>query len=237
MMLKPSKNLSSDHHISEADLYQSFSSFSIRNNFEYFIIFKIPDIDDKNLADITLFSNWPDYLVKQYDQARLLEISPIIDQLSNSQDIVLYDIDTILNSPINNETSRVLELFKSSGLRNNVGLHIETNRGERGAVLFTTHSAQSGTPDLKSLKSYTTKVFGDLMALDQCKSKKDTRLSRREHECVLWTSQGKTSYEIGMILGLSENTINNYLVSAGRKLAAVNRPHMVAKALRENLIQ
>ena len=62
------------------------------------------------------------------------------------------------------------------------------------------------------------------------------KLSKRELECIQWISDGKTSFEIGIILDLSENTINNYIASASKKIGAVNRAHLVSIAIRNRLI-
>lgn len=62
------------------------------------------------------------------------------------------------------------------------------------------------------------------------------RLTQREIEIVKWTSEGKTSADIAVILGLSEHTVNSHITAAARKLDAVNRVHMVAIALRRGLV-
>nr|WP_272212541.1 helix-turn-helix transcriptional regulator [Marinicella sp. W31]MDC2878456.1 helix-turn-helix transcriptional regulator [Marinicella sp. W31] len=61
-------------------------------------------------------------------------------------------------------------------------------------------------------------------------------MSAREMEVVGWTAEGKTSHEIGSILGLSDHTVNAYLANAIRKLDCVNRTQLVAKTIRLNLI-
>ncbi len=61
-------------------------------------------------------------------------------------------------------------------------------------------------------------------------------LSRRENECLQWTSAGKTTWEISAILKISQNTIDGYIAAATRKLGAVNRTQAVAEALRRGLI-
>lgn len=61
-------------------------------------------------------------------------------------------------------------------------------------------------------------------------------LSDRELQIVRWTSEGKTSAEIAIILGLSEHTVNSYIAAVLRKLRVVNRAQMVASALRSGLI-
>ena len=61
-------------------------------------------------------------------------------------------------------------------------------------------------------------------------------LSKRELECLRWTSEGKTSYEISIILRLSEHTINNYIASLTKKLGAMNRAHMISLAYKTGLL-
>jgi len=61
-------------------------------------------------------------------------------------------------------------------------------------------------------------------------------LSRREREVLQWAAEGKTEWEIGQILGLSEHTADKFVRSARLKLAAENRTHAVAQALRLGLI-
>ncbi|OWW01911.1 hypothetical protein ATY81_23485 [Rhizobium sp. R72] len=62
-------------------------------------------------------------------------------------------------------------------------------------------------------------------------------LSPRETEVLGWISEGKSSAEAGMIVGLSGHTITAYLNNAMRKLDCVTRPQVVAKALRLKLIE
>ncbi len=62
------------------------------------------------------------------------------------------------------------------------------------------------------------------------------KLSPREIETIKWVSVGKTSWEIGRILGISENTVSEYLKTASRKLGTCSRAHLVARAHRLRII-
>ena len=62
------------------------------------------------------------------------------------------------------------------------------------------------------------------------------RLTNRETECLAWVAEGKTSGELAEIVGLSEHTVNHYLLSATKKLNSVNRTQAVVKALRLGII-
>lgn len=64
----------------------------------------------------------------------------------------------------------------------------------------------------------------------------DPPLSAREFECLLWTSRGKSSSDIGAILGLSPRTIDSYLEKACAKLHVRTRIEAVAAAVRQGLI-
>lgn len=62
-------------------------------------------------------------------------------------------------------------------------------------------------------------------------------LSKRESECIKWIAEGKTTWEIGVILGIAEDTARQYLRSAAQKLDTRTRAHLVSRAHRMNLLQ
>lgn len=61
-------------------------------------------------------------------------------------------------------------------------------------------------------------------------------LSPRELECLAWVCQGKSSTDIGAILGLSARTVDSYLEKACAKLRVRTRIEAVVKAVRDGLI-
>jgi DNA-binding CsgD family transcriptional regulator len=63
------------------------------------------------------------------------------------------------------------------------------------------------------------------------------RPSARELECLRWTMEGKTAWEVGRILGIAEQTAVRHLYNATRKLGCVNKHQSVLKALRLGLIR
>lgn len=61
-------------------------------------------------------------------------------------------------------------------------------------------------------------------------------LSDRERECLIWVSEGKTTDEVALILGVSGNTVNSYITNAIQKLSASNRAMAIATAIRSGII-
>jgi DNA-binding CsgD family transcriptional regulator len=62
------------------------------------------------------------------------------------------------------------------------------------------------------------------------------KLTPRELECLRWTMEGKTAWEVGAILGVSERTAVLHVTNAMHKLGAINKHQAVLKALRLGLI-
>lgn len=56
------------------------------------------------------------------------------------------------------------------------------------------------------------------------------KLTRRESQCLDWAAQGKTSAEIGSILGIGDRTVETYIGSACGKLDARGRQAAITKA-------
>lgn len=70
----------------------------------------------------------------------------------------------------------------------------------------------------------------------ESRTERDFELTERELECLFWIAEGKTSDEIAVILGISRNTINNYITSVMRKTATKTRSEAIAYAVRNNLV-
>lgn len=68
-------------------------------------------------------------------------------------------------------------------------------------------------------------TMGSLQALPP-----QSRLSKREVECLRWAAIGKTDLEISMIMSRSRATVRFHIHNASVKLNAVNRPQTVFKA-------
>ncbi|WP_323018586.1 helix-turn-helix transcriptional regulator [Castellaniella sp.] len=63
-----------------------------------------------------------------------------------------------------------------------------------------------------------------------------TPLTVREHDCLYWASQGKTSWEMGRILGITERTANFHIANLCDKLGVRSRQAAITQALQRNLL-
>lgn len=61
-------------------------------------------------------------------------------------------------------------------------------------------------------------------------------LTDRQAECLLWAAAGKSSGDIGAIIGLSARTVDDHLAAACRRLRVRTRVQAVVTALQLRLI-
>ena len=62
-------------------------------------------------------------------------------------------------------------------------------------------------------------------------------LTPRELETLRWTMEGKTAWEVGSVLGITERTASLHVNNATHKLGCVNKHQAVLKALRLGLLR
>ena len=62
-------------------------------------------------------------------------------------------------------------------------------------------------------------------------------LTPRELESLRWTMEGKTAWEVGNVLGITERTAALHVNNATHKLGCVNKHQAVLKALRMGLLR
>ncbi|KTQ98008.1 hypothetical protein NS226_02560 [Aureimonas ureilytica] len=62
------------------------------------------------------------------------------------------------------------------------------------------------------------------------------RLTTRERECLLWLIEGKTDWEISVILGISRRAVERHMEHLRQKLGVGTRVQAVVAAFRLGLI-
>jgi LuxR family quorum sensing-dependent transcriptional regulator len=79
-------------------------------------------------------------------------------------------------------------------------------------------------------------AVGHWLGLRRPQSLAKRSVSPREFDCLLWAGEGKTDWEISVILGISRATVTKHVASAREKLGAANKTHAVAIAMRMKIL-
>jgi LuxR family transcriptional regulator, quorum-sensing system regulator BjaR1 len=119
---------------------------------------------------------------------------------------------------------------------------MRTSQGSGGIATFGATNFQLNKSEQAALCRVAIYAFQTIQALvpdgvsGQANGKAARQLSLRELDCLKWTAAGKTSYEISVITGLSQRTVEHYLSNAVGKLSANNKAQAVAIAVRKRII-
>jgi DNA-binding CsgD family transcriptional regulator len=133
---------------------------------------------------------------------------------------------------VTGEEARLLDVLGHAeiySLRLNVGR-------QRLFVLFS--AAVAGSINMTELMKAQLKCCYALSQIPQLLAQASMQdpLSDRERECLFWVSEGKTTDEVAVILGVSSNTVNSYITHAIQKFSASNRAMAIATAIRSGII-
>lgn len=91
--------------------------------------------------------------------------------------------------------------------------------------------------DLQLFFAYAQQVAVELLGEGATPKMQSVVLSLRELECLRWTMEGKTAWEVGRILNIAEQTAARHLHNASRKLGCINKHQAVVKALHLQLFR
>jgi DNA-binding CsgD family transcriptional regulator len=202
----------------------------------FFNILRLPGETEQHLAPFGLVSNWPAFLISEYDENRLLENSPVIGHFRQSTEPLVLTLAMINQRRPDGKENVAGQLFEKHGLHTNVFFSVHLPNGEIGVVGFSGEGPEPDQTKLVELHYLSNLLFSKIHVLRDESEVKNFGLKPREIDCLQWTSQGKTSDEIATILSLSQHTVNHYLTNAARKLDTTNRTHAVSKALRLKII-
>jgi DNA-binding CsgD family transcriptional regulator len=62
-------------------------------------------------------------------------------------------------------------------------------------------------------------------------------MSPRELDVLRWASNGKTAWETGNILSISEHTVNKHVATAAVKLGCAGKAQAIARTFQQGLLQ
>lgn len=215
------------------EIRRSVDHFGIEN----FCISGVP-LPHEDATPYVMISGWPETWLQRYLERGYIHTDPIIRQVLKSDlpfswDEAPYDASNPLEARVMNEAP-------DFGLAEGFAIPIHSARGFQAIVTLGAHKLALNQEQRRALHLIAIYAHDAARELHLRRSgpvkHKEVKLSRREVECLKWTSDGKTSWEISVILGLSEKTVTEYLTSAARKLNSSNRTHAVAQAMRRNII-
>ncbi|MFT4117987.1 helix-turn-helix transcriptional regulator [Bradyrhizobium sp.] len=221
-------------HTSVPDAMDALATAFGRYGFEHIIVTGLPN-PDQRFAQMVLAKRWPVEWFNLYTEKSYDRVDPVIRMCRHTVNPFEWSeapYDAELELGALEVMRRAADFRMSHGFV--VPIHGLTGY-EAGVSLGGVHldlNARS-KPALHLMAMYGFDHIRRLLAPPQHPS---ARLTPREREVIAWASQGKSAWEIGEILHITQRTAEEHLATAARKLGAVNRTHAVALAIRQRII-
>lgn len=224
-----------------ADTLQGLSTALTRMvrefGFRHFLVKKAVEATDVLLSRLIVETNLPPDYVRDFDRRRLLQQCHLAPVLAEYALPYCWTLDERGRASGHELPAEFVELQQQYELTTSVAMALHSIDGSGFRIRIDGRRPHLTQVEMNELGMLILQAFGVFDRIRRADQRPPAApLTNRELEVVRWTSQGKTSSEIGQILSLSDHTINAYMTNAIKKLDCVNRTQLVAKALRMRLI-
>lgn len=191
-----------------------------------------------------IISGYPEDWWTRYQERNYISIDPVLKHTTGRQTVPLDWDEVAPDAHADSERVRTfMHEAADFGLAAGVSFPVHGREGEYAIFSLATrdqHDAarpriMESMPFVQLLAGYiheaARRVFerGELMLARP-------ELTSREKECLLWVAEGKSSWDTGMILGISERTVLFHLHNAAGKLNVSTRSQAVARAVAQGYI-
>lgn len=185
-----------------------------------------------------IFTTFPPAWIARYQSAGYAEVDPVLVAANLSPLPILWRTFLAHKRP-----HPIFADARAHGLGSGVSIPIYGAAGER--AIFTAATAQTPEESAELEARMVGEIYLTALYFHQAIQQLDMqwvasrsagKLSPREIESLLWAARGKTAWEIGLILKISEHTVTFHINNAKRKLGAVNRHQAIAAAISTGLI-
>lgn len=189
-----------------------------------------------------IYSGYPEDWMARYHDAGYIMIDPVVEHcFCRNACIPLVWSERAFDTP---ERRAFLEDAQGHGLGSGLSVPVRGAHGE--LALFSVANPEQGKDALAHqaqiagtmyvLGSYVHEAIRRLVYFRQGTPVYTPELTPREMECLKWWVSGKSAWDIGQLLKLSERTVRFHLDNVKRKFGAHNKSQVVAKAVQLKLV-
>jgi LuxR family quorum sensing-dependent transcriptional regulator len=178
-----------------------------------------------------LLHEWPLEWWERYFSKGYLFVDPAIRHVvSDAGPFLWSDLDPMCRD--DPAATRVMREASEFQLKNGFTVSLMTLDGTIAGFQWPEKS-WTWRLSIRALQLLATYALGRKLLLEEPPT---APLTPREQDVLRWVAEGKTDWEIGVILHVSEHTADKMLRLVRGKLAASTRAHAVAKAIRLGII-
>jgi LuxR family quorum-sensing system transcriptional regulator SolR len=190
--------------------------------------------------DHLILTDYPDDWVREYVAGNYFECDPVLAAAQRSPLPVLWDSIAVQvdGGGLGERPCRIWKEAARHGLCHGITLSVRGDCGFAGLFsLARRRRLDLGAEAFVKLVGWTQLLAGFVHAamvridLPDAVPETGVVLTERERQCLQWSGDGKTAWEISQILQISERTAVFHLNNAVAKLGAVNKTQAIARAM------
>jgi LuxR family transcriptional regulator, quorum-sensing system regulator BjaR1 len=222
-----------DRAKSERDIVDQLLGAISDYGFKYALAGTVPNrlLSSADFKSSILLKAWPDEWSRRYVERSYVRHDPVIRRLRSSAEAFGWQ-DCV--GPVED---RIMCEAGDHGLRSGFAIPFLTIEGEIAGISLAGDAVELGATGASTVSTISCYAIARAMRLrGQRESKEKATLTARERECLAWSATGKSDWDVSVILGISESTVEKHLRGARVKLAAANRCQAVATASRIGVI-
>ena len=191
---------------------------------------------------IFIISGFPEAWWRRYKEANHMEVDPALAHCQQS--LLPVSWSELAARPGGSPREQAfLQEAREHGLAYGLTFPVHGAHGEKALLSLGGHRCPPTreaeltqlVPHLQLLAHHLHEAVRRTVEIEEITAERP-QLSAREQECLLWAAEGKTAWETGQILGISERTAIFHLKNAATKLNVSSRQHAVARAISLGLI-
>ena len=184
-----------------------------------------------------ILGNYPTDWMSYYLANNYQDIDPVPNYAKYNSGIFIWE--DLRTDQLKKQEVLVLDEAQEAGLHDGVGIPLYGARNEvAGVGLARTDATERPDRNMLSALQVITRQFHECYCqLGNCdKTARANVLTPRQIEVLKWMAIDKTASEIGMLMGVSENTVNYHKKEIYQRLEANSRILAVVKGIRQGII-
>ena len=215
---------------SSADAWRSFLNFAERYGFTHGVVSDLPRRAERH-GNRLLCVNWPESWRQRYRELNYLWRDPSVRGVLHTSEPFTWD-EGLAFENYDRASRNIVGEAAEFGLHS--GFVVPIN-GSGGNAVLTMAGEQNFLSKRERAELHFAAIYAHARIRELWPEKpRQTlfpQLTERERECLEWASLGKSDWEIGEILSISERTVGSHIDHARQKFGASTRIYAVVLAM------
>lgn len=217
-------------------VWNHFLLFAKQFGFQFGVLFDLPGPHER-LEETMVCLSGPDGWPERYFAQDYVSRDPLVLQSAQSPDPYMWG-ELLTNPAYNSGQTRILHEAAEFGMQNGFAVPILSMQYGMTLVTVSGSPKKLSTRDRAELQLAAISAHARIRELHPRKRRLPPLppLSPRERECLAWSAAGKSDWEIGEILSISERTAYAHIENIRRKYGVATRHQAIVFGLRSGAI-